>query len=67
MIERWEDAMLILSVLGLPPEFARASAIVVIQPSHVVGGLGCQSNSAPPATPRDKLLGREVTGPKYVS
>ncbi|GAA6159052.1 hypothetical protein NBRC116589_12260 [Ruegeria sp. HU-ET01832] len=66
MIERWEDAMLRLNVLALFPEFARAIASVVIQLSHVVGGLGSQSKIALPAPPRDKLLEREITGSKYV-
>ncbi len=63
MIERWEDAMLRLSVLGLPPEFARAYASVVIQPSHAVGGFGCQSNIAPPPATscwEGKLQGRSM-------
>ena len=38
MIERWEDAMLRLNELALPPEFALAFCSDAIQPSHVVGG-----------------------------
>ncbi len=66
MIERWEDAMLRLNVLALFPEFARAFASVVIQLSHVVGGLGSQSKIALPAKPpatscwKGKSLGRSM-------
>ncbi len=66
IIERWEDAMLRLNELSLPPEFALAFSSGAIRPSRAVGGLGSKLKIVPPTKPLRHVLGKIVTGSIYV-